>query len=173
MKLCSSILSPSCFFVCVYHISPWIAIVFSLFSSLPNSFPSHIRLISSSATHPVSRCIFHTPYISFSLTMLVLLVFVVTHGHSYMVQHLLRGAQQATPSFAKRKADGARARTIYDLSTIYNWKPGNELRLIAYRTTKSVHRDSMGCLEAERNRSHLTSDSKQLRGQQRCTRVSR
>ena len=49
---CLLFLSPFCFAVCGHHISPRIAIVFSLLSSLPNSSMSHTSnfLISSNAS---------------------------------------------------------------------------------------------------------------------------
>ena len=67
-----SILSPSCFPVCGHHLSPRIAIVFSLLSSLRNSSMSHPSKISSSPLmHSVPPCIFHIilPCDSYSLLL--------------------------------------------------------------------------------------------------------
>ena len=53
---CLLILSPFCFTVCGHHLSPRIAIVFSLLSSLPNSNSSMSHTSNSSSpplTHPV------------------------------------------------------------------------------------------------------------------------
>ena len=47
----SLILSPSCFAVCGHHLSPRIAIVFSLL--IPNFSMSHSSLFLISSTHPV------------------------------------------------------------------------------------------------------------------------
>ena len=59
---CSLTLSPACFAVCGHHLSPRIAIVFSLLSNLPNSCMSHtsIFLVSSNASRS-SLYISHSP----------------------------------------------------------------------------------------------------------------
>ena len=84
---CLLIQSPSCFAVCGHHLSPRIAIVFSLLSRLPNSSMSHTSnfLISSNASRS-------SLYISHSPTMRVLLCIVVQHGHIFI----------ATPSSSGR-----------------------------------------------------------------------
>ena len=65
------------FAVCGHHLSPRIAIVLSLLSSLPNSCMSHPSnfLISSTNTFRSSLYISHYPFIR------VLLSIVVPHGH--------------------------------------------------------------------------------------------
>ena len=55
------ILSPSCFTVCGHHLSPRIAIVFSLLSRAPNfSMPHSSIVLVFSKTYLVPPCIFHT-----------------------------------------------------------------------------------------------------------------
>ena len=57
---CLLITSPSCFAVCGHHLSPRMAIVFSLLSSIPNSSMSHTSNSSTPPlTHPVPPCVFH------------------------------------------------------------------------------------------------------------------
>ena len=58
-KNCLLFLSLSCFAVCGHHLSPRIAIVFSLLSSLPNFSMSLCLISSSPLTHPVPPCILH------------------------------------------------------------------------------------------------------------------
>ena len=60
------ILSPTCFAVCGHHPHPRIAIVFSLLSSLINSFMAHASnfLIPSSNASSSSLCISHPPTMS-------------------------------------------------------------------------------------------------------------
>ena len=73
------ILSPSCFAVCGHHLSPRIAIVFSLLCSLPNSsmlHPSNFVISSSNASRS-------SLYISRPPTLWVLLSVVVPHGHIF------------------------------------------------------------------------------------------
>ena len=79
-KNCLLMLSPSCFAVCGHHLSPRIAIVFSLLSSLPNSSMSHTSncLISSSNAFRSSLYISHCP------TMGVILSVVLQHGHIFV-----------------------------------------------------------------------------------------
>ena len=74
---CLLILSPSCFAACCHHLSPRIAIFFSLLSGLPNSFMSHSSnfLISSSSTSRSSLYISHSP------TVCVLLYCCATRAH--------------------------------------------------------------------------------------------
>ena len=70
---CLRVLSASCFAACGHHLSPRIAVVFPLLSSLQNS-STYVRLTSSPPplTHPVTPYIFH---------MLLLFESVVPHGH--------------------------------------------------------------------------------------------
>ena len=57
---CLLILSPSCFAVCGHHLSPRIAIVFSVLSSLPSSSMFRTSsFLSPPLTHPVPPCVFH------------------------------------------------------------------------------------------------------------------
>ena len=72
------ILSPSCFAVCG-HLSPRIAIVYSLLSSLSNSSMSHTSNFLISSTGFQSSL-----YISHPPTMYVLLSIVVPHGQIYV-----------------------------------------------------------------------------------------
>ena len=53
------ILSPSCSTVCAHHLSPTIAIVFSLFSSVPKLVHATLIYFPHLSTHPVPPCTFH------------------------------------------------------------------------------------------------------------------
>ena len=70
-------LPPSCFAVCGHHLSPRIAIVLSLLSSVPNLSTSHSSICLTSNTPRSSLYISH----SYSSTMFVLLSFALPQGH--------------------------------------------------------------------------------------------
>ena len=68
--------SPSCFAVCGYHLSPRIALVFSLLSGVPNFSMPHSSLILIS--YRTSRS---SLYVSHSPTMRVILYCFTTRAH--------------------------------------------------------------------------------------------
>ena len=69
------ILSPCCFAVCGHHLSPRIAIVFSLLSSVQNFSMPHSSIFISSNTSRSSLYISHSP------TMWLLHYFFATRAH--------------------------------------------------------------------------------------------
>ena len=83
-KKCLLILFPSCFAVCGHHVSPRIAIVFSLLPGLPNVSTSHSSNFTISSN--TSRSSLHS---SHSPTASALLSIAVPHGRSHTCSHVL------------------------------------------------------------------------------------